>query len=94
MAQARRKGARREHASQRWLEAFGYQVIRAAGSRGLWDLLAIGPHNILLVQVKSRDRPGPRERQALAAFRCPPRVRTLIHRWRDGCRVPDVVEVS
>jgi Holliday junction resolvase len=34
------------------LEADGYQVIRAAGSKGAADLIAIKPGQILLVQVK------------------------------------------
>lgn len=33
-------------------DTFGYYVIRSAGSKGLVDLVALKPHEILLVQAK------------------------------------------
>ncbi len=48
----------------------------------------------MLVQVKTRDWPGARERQALAAFPAPPNTRKLLHRWRARQRMPDVFEVA
>lgn len=64
-----------------------------AGSHGLFDLIAISPTDILCIQVKSRDLPGPVEREALTAFRVPGNCRKLVHRYRDGQRLPEVVEV-
>ena len=60
---------------------------------GLFDLIAIKPTDILCVPVKSRDLPGPQERDPLVAFRTPANCRTLIHRWRDGQCTPDVLEL-
>jgi len=68
---AKRKGTAREHASKRLLEALGYEVIRAAGSRGLWDLVAISATDIPLIQCKSRDLPYGAEREALEHFTAP-----------------------
>jgi len=50
---AKRKGTRNEHRSMRLLEAAGYSVTRAAASLGDWDIIAIGPVDVILVQVKS-----------------------------------------
>lgn len=36
---------------------------------------------------------GPLEREALDVFRVPANGRKLMHRWRDGPQVPDVVEL-
>ena len=93
MRGATRKGTAREHASQRLQEAAGHAVIRAAGSHGLWDLVAISPTDIILCQVKSRDLPGLQEPDALEAFQAPANSRKIVHRWRDGRRRPDVVEL-
>lgn len=90
---AKRKGTAREHASRRLLEALGYAVIRGAGSHGVFDLVAISATDILLVQVKSRDLPGRAEREALEAFGVPANCRKLVHRYMDGQRLPEVVEL-
>lgn len=90
---ARRKGTRREYMSMRVLERLGYRCIRSAASLGCWDIVAIGSHDVLLVQVKSRDWPGTAEVQTLMEFPAPPGVHKMIHRWRDHQRLPDVKEV-
>lgn len=87
------KGGRNERRSRAMLEAAGYHVTRAAASHGAWDLVAIGPADLLLVQVKSRDWPGFAEMARLQAFPAPPGVRKVVHRWRDRASVPDVREV-
>ena len=87
------KGTRREHKSKLLLEAAGYEVIRAAGSHGVWDLWGISSTDIVLVQVKSRDLPYGAEREAMEAFQVPPNCRKLVHRWKDGEKLPDVIEL-
>jgi hypothetical protein len=87
------KGTRREHASRRLLEAEGYAVVRAAGSKGAWDLIGVSSRDVVLVQVKSRDWPGAMEMDALVGFPCPPGCRRLVHRWRDRAPIPDVREL-
>jgi uncharacterized protein with GYD domain len=93
MSTAKRKGARNERRSMALLEAVGYRCTRAAASLGAWDVIAIGPTDVVLVQVKTRDWPGAAEMEALRDFPAPPNARKLIHRWRDGQRRPDVREV-
>jgi Holliday junction resolvase len=91
---AKRKGRRNEHRSNRILEAAGYAVIRAAASIGLWDLVGIGSTDIVLVQCKTRDWPSAVELEALQLFPAPPNARKLLHRWRDRERRPDVRELA
>lgn len=79
----------------RWLEKQGYICTRAAGSLGLWDVVAIGPGSVQLVQVKTNRWPGRAEMQALREFKLPwAAVRKVLHRWRDGRREPDVKVLS
>jgi Holliday junction resolvase len=87
------KGARNERRSRALLEAAGYRVTRAAASLGAWDLIGIGPTDLVLVQVKTRDLPSAAEMEALAAFPAPPNARRLVHRWRDRVGSPDVREL-
>ncbi len=88
-----RKGRRLEHRSRDILEAAGYSVVRAAASKGSWDLVGVGSTDVVLCQVKANAWPGTVEMEQLRAFPCPPNCRRLVHRWRDRQRVPDVREV-
>jgi hypothetical protein len=90
---AKRKGSRNERRSRDLLEAAGYCVTRAAGSMGAWDLVGVGSTDVVLVQCKSNRPPSPAERETLAAFRCPPNCRRLIHVWHDRERMPRVTEL-
>lgn len=87
------KGSRNERRSRALLEAAGYQVTRSGGSLGAFDLVGIGPSDVVLVQVKSNRQPGPRERHTLAAIPCPANARKLVHVWRDRQALPDVQEL-
>lgn len=66
---ARGRGA--ENAVRDELGAYGYDVMRSAGSKGSADLLAIGDGFVVLVQVKlvrtgqTFQMPSPAERQQL-----------------------------
>jgi Holliday junction resolvase len=85
------KGSRNERKSIRLLEASGYQCTRAAGSLGAWDIIGIGPTDVVLCQVKSNEWPGRLEMETMREFTCPRAgVRRLVHRWRDYARSPDV----
>lgn len=83
---AAHKGRRREHQSIRLLEAAGYTVVRSAASKGPFDLVALGPQDIQLVQVKANRLPAPTERRALAAFPVPATVTKVCHIWVDHRR--------
>jgi Holliday junction resolvase len=91
---AKAKGARNERRTIRLLEAAGYACMKAGGSLGVFDVIAIGPIDIVLVQVKSNAWPGSVEMEALRLFRAPPNARKLVHRWRDRQRSPDLRELS
>jgi hypothetical protein len=88
------KGSRCEHKSMALLEEQGYFVTKSGASLGVWDLVAIGPVDMVVVQVKSNAWPGIPEMEALRRFQCPPNCKKLVHRWRDWQREPDVREVA
>jgi Holliday junction resolvase len=90
---AKRKGTKNEHRSMRLLEAAGYSCCRSAASLGEWDVVGIGPTDVILLQIKTRDWPGAAEMEQLRLFKCPANVKRLIHRWRDRQRLPDVREI-
>jgi hypothetical protein len=86
---AKRKGSRNEHRSMAPLEA-GYACTRAAASLGVFDIVGIGPTDVVLVQTKSNEWPRSVEMEAIRNFPAPANCRKLIHRWRDRQRLPDV----
>lgn len=91
----KRKGTRAEHKSMRLLEERGYKVTRAAASLGEWDLVAIGPRDVLLIQVKVNRRPGRKEMKRLEEFQVPGCCCVkLVHRWKDYAREPEEWEVK
>lgn len=90
---AKAKGTRNEHRSKAVLEAAGYNVTRAAGSMGAWDLVGVSATDVTLCQVKTRDWPGAAEIEWLRTFPAPATCRKLLHRWRDRQRQPDVEEL-
>lgn len=89
----KRKGTRNEHRSIALLEAAGYRCTRAAASLGVWDIVAVGSTDLVLLQVKTRDWPGTAEHEQMRLFPVPPHTRKLIHRYRDRVRLPDVREL-
>lgn len=91
---AKQKGTRNEHRSIKLLEASGYRCIRSAGSHSPWDVIAIGPTDIVLCQVKSNEWPRAHELEAMRMFPAPANCRKVIHRWRNHARYPDVKEVT
>src|SRR5262245_24663047 len=90
----KRKGTKNEHRSIAILESQGYRCTRAAASLGVFDVVAVGPDDILLVQVKTRDWPSSVEMTAIGAFLAPANCRRIIHRWRDGQSAPDIKELG
>jgi Holliday junction resolvase len=86
------KGTRAEHRTMRVLEAAGYACTRAAASLGLFDVIAVGPGDVRLVQCKAGKHPwlSPAEREALVLFAVPPNVRKELWKWRDYAREPEI----
>jgi Holliday junction resolvase len=87
---AKRKGSRKEHRSILLLESVGYACTRSSASLGCWDIIGIGPTDVVLVQVNSRDWPGLIQMEAIRNFKCPPLCKKIVHRYRDRVRLPDV----
>lgn len=69
-------------------------MLRAGGSLGLFDYIALYPDFARLVQVKSNRWPGIVEMEALHAFRPPHYGRKVVERWNDYARAPMVREVE
>jgi len=87
---AKAKGSRTEYKSIALLESQGYKCTRAAASLGVFDIVAIGPADIQLVQVKSNRLPGTEEMEAIRQFPAPSNCVKAVHRWKDRCSKPDV----
>lgn len=62
------QGRRIEWAIMDDLRASGYVVVRAAGSKGPADIVAIKEGQVLFVSVKKQRPPSPRERADLIAI--------------------------
>jgi Holliday junction resolvase len=77
-----------ERRAQAELEALGYLVIRAAGSKGPADLVAIAPGGVRLIQCKrTSGRAGSGLRATLrdlAALSIPDNATAEVWQWCDG----------
>ena len=94
MANRGAKGRRAEWRSRDWLQSQGYEVVRAAGSKGAFDLVAWNDEEILLVNVKCNCWAPPMERLAMSGTVAPPNARRVMHRWDDRARAPRVQELE
>ena len=56
MANTSRQGHSRERQCVRELTERGYVAIRSAGSKKMWDVIAIGPDDIKLIQCKKTNK--------------------------------------
>jgi Holliday junction resolvase len=85
---AKRKGARSEYKARRILEAAGYTVLKAGGSLGLFDLVALGPQDVRCIQVKCNRGCSPAEREQLELLLVCDKVSKEIWRFKDRIRDP------
>ena len=85
-----KKGVRNEHKAIKLLEASGYLCTRSAGSRGIFDLIAVNHYGIRFIQVKTNGWPGTVEREdmATAKINMPPNATVECWRWNDYARNP------
>lgn len=87
------KGRRAEHRCRDILETAGYSVLRAAGSFGAFDLIALNSSEIRLINVKSgTGYASGLERELMKEFHAPPNASREIWRFPDRCKVP-LIEV-
>ena len=88
-----KRGGKLEYAVRDEFTAKGYIVIRSAGSKGPFDLCAISPTDVVLVQVKAKGAMRKADLKQLQAIQVPRNVRKEI--W---VKVPykgfDVTEVE
>ncbi len=94
MNKATRKGTTNERRSMRYLEALGYYCQRAAGSHGLFDILAIGPHDVKAIQCKTNRWPGSEEMEAIELLAVPDCVSKEVWRWDKYQRHPRVKRIK
>src|SRR5579864_9348878 len=92
---AKRKGTRAEHRAMRILETAGYVCIRAGGSLGLFDVIAVGPVDVRLIQVKAGTKYlSAVEREHIAALPVPANVSREAWRFPDRCREPLIERIG
>jgi len=82
------KGTRAEHKARRILEAAGYTCLKAGGSLGLFDLVALGSTDVRCIQVKANKYCSAVEREQLQLLVVPANVSKEIWRFRDRVRDP------
>lgn len=92
---AKAKGSRAERRAMRLLEAAGYCCTRAGGSLGLFDVIAVGPHDVRLLQVKAGSKYlSGVEREAIAGLSVPANCRREVWRFLDQCRAPLIERID
>jgi Holliday junction resolvase-like predicted endonuclease len=90
-----RKGRRAEHKARMILRADGFEVIRAAASKGVADLVAWNAETIVFVSVKSGvTYASAEERAALRGMRRPTNSRVEIWRFPNRCVAPVIERIT
>lgn len=83
------KGSRAERRAMRIREAAGYVCTRASPSLGLFDVVAVGPNDVRLVQVKAGGKYlSAVEREQIVALAVPANVSRECWRFPDRARAP------
>ena len=91
----KRKGTRNEHKAIRILEAAGYHCTRAAGSLGIFDIVAVSRQGMRLIQVKTNRPPSPLERETIELFdEIPEKVSKEIWIFHDYARKPIIKVIA
>ena len=90
-----RKGANAEREAVKMLESMGYDCVRSAGSKGLWDIVAIYLTHIRLIQVKTEGAMTPVELEKIKLYNAPPFATKEVWTRRGGHPFEDrwIVEV-
>ncbi len=90
MAANYQRGRRAEHRAIRILEADGFCVSRAAGSKGHADVIAWNSVQVRFIQVKAGKSPSVSavEREALELMPRPQNATVEVWRFKTGCRQP------
>ena len=90
-----RKGRAREWKTITVLGRAGWPAFRTAGSHGPFDVFALGPTGVRLIQVKSGSaRLSPVDREKLKGLVRPPNATLEVWRWPDRSREPFIEVVT
>jgi Holliday junction resolvase len=85
------KGSRAERKSKALLEAKGYYCVKAGGSFGAADILAVRKGEIILCQVKcGQARLKPAEREELIKLAVKLGAIAQLHQWPDRAKEPTI----
>ena len=87
------KGRRNEYKIRKILTDKGYLVFRSAGSKGPFDLLAMGKH-LLAIQAKTNKGPGKPERERLRKLPVHPYCWKQIWICHDRVKDPEIFGTS
>ena len=89
---AKAKGARIERRARDYMlnQQKALAVIKAGGSFGVFDLIALGKCYVTLVQVKTNRWPGQAEMRRIRDFPNLPYATKLILRFNDGQKHPQI----
>ena len=68
--------------ARKLLESSGFRVIRSAGSKGPFDLIAVSDNLVIFIQVKSEAYIPKAEKDELKAFPIPPWARKEVWWWK------------
>ena len=85
---------RQIHRSIRLLESVGYRCSPV--QFGAFNILAVSPVDLLLVQVRNPDDrwpPFPREVAEMQQYTVPGNVKKIVHRWSKRKLLPDVLVI-
>ena len=94
-----RRGRRGEYKAKRILEENGWRVSRAAGSKGIWDLIAFrtpgwilveGEAVLRFIQVKVGSPISKAEREEIEAAIVPPLTSKEVWRFIDRVKEPEI----
>ena len=65
------KGARAEREAIALLELVGYDCTRSAGSKGMWDIIAVYRNHVRFIQVKTEGAMTPVELEKIKLYTTP-----------------------
>ena len=85
-----------ERLTRLYLIARGYYVVRAAGSRGPWDIIASCGSELLFIQCKANQLPRKDEMERLLSFNNYPKLSCIKHQiwiWKSGNHEPIITNV-
>lgn len=82
------KGRAREYRTMRILEKAGFDCMRTSGSHGMFDVIAVSPNLLRLIQVKAGRNASPAERESIANYPVPVGVSKELWFYVDGSREP------